>query len=267
MHSFPFACVSCWTSSIPTYRLNDGILDLSGAVLLHPGLPDNDSSSLLRCLKVEKCHWLKREEQRCTGGPLPPPSGRGQKVLQCMSSFIWSLDSNCCNFSLSSIWNSPEPRAPFIFSQTTCLIMIQINLNLMWELNHEFCFLMRRKMTLTKKSQSSTWKATSFTASPCLIRCCPISEGRGQRIQTLSEPKPQLRPRHSNVEDEGTYLHSQDLVAMQRQTVSERRGEWWRISDRWTRVFIWSKQQEWVSTLSCLMTWDTTSRLPVSNPL
>lgn len=55
MHSFPLWCVSCYASSILTYRLNDGILDLSVAVLLHPGLPDNHSSSLLCCLKVENC--------------------------------------------------------------------------------------------------------------------------------------------------------------------------------------------------------------------
>lgn len=55
MHSFPLWCVSCCTSSILTYRLNDGILDLSVAVLLHPGLPDNYTSMLLRCLKVENC--------------------------------------------------------------------------------------------------------------------------------------------------------------------------------------------------------------------
>lgn len=47
---------------------------------------------------------------------LVPPSGRRQKVLLCMFSLTWSLDWNCCDFSLSSIWNSPEPTAPFIFS-------------------------------------------------------------------------------------------------------------------------------------------------------
>lgn len=81
---FHFDVFSYCTSFVLTYRLNDGILDLSVAVLLHPGFPDNYSSSLLRCLKVENCQWLKREEQSCTGGPGPPPSGRGQKVLQRM---------------------------------------------------------------------------------------------------------------------------------------------------------------------------------------
>lgn len=48
MHSSPRRCV--FAAPLLTYRLNDGILDLPVAVLLHPGVPDDRSSSLLGCL-------------------------------------------------------------------------------------------------------------------------------------------------------------------------------------------------------------------------
>lgn len=77
-------------------------------------------------------------------------------------------------------------------------------------------------VTLTKKSQSSTWNAMSLTASPCFIRCRPISEGR-ENPKTV-----QTEVTVSHIYSEGrTYLHFQGSAEMQRQRESVRRGATW----------------------------------------
>lgn len=134
----------------------------------------------------------------------------------------------------------------------------------------EFCFLMKRN----SKKNDLDQEVTIFHLEGDVFHCISmlnqvLPDFWGERTEN---PNPlwtnaTASPLSFKHYDEGAYLHSQDLEETQRQTVSERREEWCRISDRWTRVFIWSKQEVWVSTLSCLMTWDTTSRLPVSKPL
>lgn len=58
VEAFPLPCVSTSRTSSPfTYRLNHCVLDLPVAVLLHPGLLDDQSPLLLRCLSVERC-WI-----------------------------------------------------------------------------------------------------------------------------------------------------------------------------------------------------------------
>lgn len=51
---------------------------------------------------------------------------------------------------------------------------------------HQFCN--DFPVTLTKKSQSSTWKAMSLTPSPCLIKCRPISGGEKKCCSTNYRP-------------------------------------------------------------------------------
>lgn len=67
-----------------SHRLNHGILDPPVAVLLHPGLLDDYSSSLFSCLSEERCwdQWLAhtRAVKQCLR---PPPSGRRRNVFLC----------------------------------------------------------------------------------------------------------------------------------------------------------------------------------------
>lgn len=60
-------------------------------------------------------------------------------------------------------------------------------------------------LTFTKKSQSSTWNAMSFTASPCFIKWRPISAG-GEEPETAWAEATASRPGPQSPAGERTFV-------------------------------------------------------------
>ena len=69
-----------------SHRLNHSILDPPVAVLLHPGLLDDYSSSLFSCLSEERC-WDQLVNTRAVKQCLRPPRGRRRNVFLCTQWF------------------------------------------------------------------------------------------------------------------------------------------------------------------------------------
>lgn len=119
----------------------------------------------------------------------------------------------------------------------------------MWELNHEvlfFFFLMKinfKKNYLNQELTIFHLEGDVFHCISMLNQVLPDFWGVRTENRNPWWTNTTASPLSFKRYNEGTYLHYQDLVEKQRQKVSKWREGWCRISDRWSKVFIWSKQK------------------------